>query len=1099
MSMRHCRSFTLAAVAACALLPFAGAAEGDGVVAKASEMRAGEGKLVVSEVAPTGTVGSVVGISTRPDGRLYLTNTNRRANGAIDIRKVPEWLMESLACTSIEDKRALLHRKLSDWHKLETFKEKIYAIDVSDSDGKMSRSAVAFEGFGTDINGVAAGVLWHDNALFVTCYPSLYKLTDPDGDGVFDKVEELVTGMGIHVGYGGHDMHGPTLGLDGRIYWSQGDKGFNITKDGKHHYGPGLGAVYRIDPDGSHFEVYCTGVRNPFDLAFDGNGNLFTVDNDGDFPTEREGIRFLLDGGDGGWRAHWQYREGKRWPELNAYNPWMADGLWKPPFAEQPAYVTSPFVSYSDGPIGLEWEPGTALNERYRGYFFLAESPKKITSFRLEESGAGFVQKDAHVVLAGPFCIGISFGADGALYAADWGDNDWMPHEKGRVLRLDDPLHAKDAVRLETQKQLRSDFSKRSDDDLTALLGHADQRVRLQAQLALAKRGDAGRTHFASVAADAKATRYARLHAVWGLGQLARHGDAVAGETLGRLLGDADAEVRAQAAKDLGDAGITAAADALAKALGDPAARVRLFAGIALGRIGTPAQLPAAVALLAANDNHDVYLRHAGVMALAGCVRQDHAPLVALTSNASRSVRLAAVVALRHLGEAQVARFLDDADAAVVGEAARAIHDDLSITAALPALAALLERDGLSDEPTVRRAISANLMQGDAVAAKRLVAFAQRKVAGELRAEALDALAAFLKPLVLDRVQGVYRGLPARDRALVVDAAAPALETLLFGKSKAAQAATAHLIAALGLPEWSDRLTTLANDTSKDAALRVVALGALETLGAKGLDAAVKQALGDADADLRGAALEIMAHAHPGDDATYAALDHALNGSVLADRQRAIAVLGATRHTRAVAKLGELLAQWKDGKLEAAVRLDVAEAVKAGADKNLGATLKDLEKQVAKSDPRGLAILALDGGDPLEGERTFRTSTTASCTQCHVSAPGVPPTVGPNLSGVGTRLDRSHLLTALVNPNAEIAQGFGVVNLTLNDGSVLSGALSGESDNEVTLRPVGAPEVRIAKSRIKTRSAPVSIMPPMGANLSPREMRNVVAFLATLK
>ncbi|HEX3133771.1 MAG TPA: HEAT repeat domain-containing protein, partial [Planctomycetota bacterium] len=1089
------RSLTLAILSL--WLPLANAAEegeGDGAAGKPSKVSEGKGKLTVSEVAPTGTVGSVVGITSRPDGRLYLTNTNRRANGAIDIRKVPEWLMESLACTSIEDKRALIHRKLSDWKKLETFKEKIYAIDVSDSDGKMTKSAVAFEGFGTDINGVAAGVLWYDNALFVTSYPSLYKLTDPDGDGVFDQQEELVTGMGIHVGYGGHDMHGPTLGLDGRIYWSQGDKGFNITKDGKHYYGPGLGAVYRIDPDGSHFEVYCTGVRNPFDLAFDGHGNLFTVDNDGDFPTEREGIRFLLDGGDGGWRAHWQYREGKRWPELNAYNPWMADGLWKPPFAEQPAYVTSPFVSYSDGPIGLEWEPGTALNDRYRGYFFLAESPKKITSFRLEKTGAGFVQKDAHVVLAGPFYIGISFGADGALYAADWGDNEWMPHEKGRVLKLDDPMHAKDTVRREMQKQLRSDFSKRSDDDLTALLSHADQRVRLQAQLALAKRGDTGRTHFATVAtnaANAKATQYARLHAVWGLGQLARGGDGAAGDVLTRLLGDTDAEVRAQAAKDLGEANVTSAADAVAKALTDPAPRVRLFAGIALGRIGAPAQLSAAVALLTENDNHDVYLRHAGVMALIGCVRQDHAPLVALKSNASRSVRLAAVVALRHMGDAQVAQFLSDTDAAVVGEAARAIHDDLSIAAALPALAALLDKDGLTDEPTVRRAISANLMQGDAVAAKRLITFAQRKVAGELRAEALDALAAFLKPLVLDRVQGVYRGLPARDHALVVDAAAPALETLLFGKSKAVQAATARLIAVLGLPEWSDRLTTLANDTSKDAALRVVALGALEAMGAKGLDAAVKQALGDADADLRGAALEVMAHAHPADDATYAALDYALSGSVLADRQRAIAVLGTMKHKRAVAKLGELLATWKDGKLDAAVRLDVAEAVRAGADKNHTATLKDIEKQVAKSDPRGLVILALEGGDPMEGERTFKTSTTASCTQCHVFAPGTPPTVGPNLSGVGTRLDRSHLLTALVTPNAEIAQGFGVVNLTLTDGSVLSGALASESDSEVTLRPVGAPEIKIAKSRIKTRSAPVSIMPPMGTNLSPHEMRNV--------
>ena len=73
------------------------------------------------------------------------------------------------------------------------------------------------------------------------------------------------------------------------------------------------------------------------------------------------------------------------------------------------------------------------------------------------------------------------------------------------------------------------------------------------------------------------------------------------------------------------------------------------------------------------------------------------------------------------------------------------------------------------------------------------------------------------------------------------------------------------------------------------------------------------------------------------------------------------------------------------------------------------------------------------------------------------------------------------------------------IDLTLTDGNIVSGAVAAESDTDVTLRAAGAPEVKIAKAKIKTRSAPVSIMPPMSANLSLREMRNVVAYLATLK
>jgi putative heme-binding domain-containing protein len=783
----------------------------------------------------------------------------------------------------------------------------------------------------------------------------------------------------------------------------------------------------------------------------------------------------------------------------------MADGLWKPPFAEQPAYLTPALSNYSDGPVGFKWEPGTALDDHYRGWFFLAESTKKLTAFRAEPQGAGFRQVGAHLIAAGPFATGLAFGPDGALYAADWGDNEWLPHQRGRVIRYDDPAMAKDSARAQTRQLLAEGMAKRSAVQLQALLAHADQRVRLQAQFQLADSGEAGRKTLTMVASTAGAAAgaavpAARLHAIWGLGQIARRRhDADALATLTGLLADADPEVRAQAAKMLGDADHLAAGDAVAKLLADPSPRPRLLAGIALARLGAPQHLPLAVAMLEANADHDVFLRHAGVMALSGSARADRAPLLALATHPAVAVRRAAVVALRMLGEPGVARFLDDADQAVAAEAARAIHDDLSIPAALPALAAVLAREDRDDDALLRRAISAYLRLGDEPSAKRLAAFAARRTApAELRAEALDSLGAWGRPLVLDRVQAFHRGLPARDRAIATAAIAPSLEGLLFGKSKTVQRATARLIAALELADWRDRVSALAVDPARDADLRVIALATMEAMNAPQLDDAIAKALADSAAPLRAAALGTLARRHPKDDASYDAIAKVLASDALADRQLALGVLGTLTAKRAVAMLEQYLERWKAGTLPAELRLDVASAVRAQGDKGLKAKLAGLEKQLAAADPRGLAILALEGGDPVAGEKLVRGAGTISCLQCH-SLGGGGSGVGPDLLHVASRLDRSRLLTALVDPSAEIAEGFGLVNLTLKDGTVLSGALASETATEVVIRPVGGQPQPVAKATIATRSKPVSIMPPMGANLTLVEMRDVVAYLATLK
>src|SRR5690606_23485049 len=134
--------------------------------------------------------------------------------------------------------------------------------------------------------------------------------------------------------------------------------------------------------------------------------------------------------------------------------------------------------------------------------------------------------------------------------------------------------------------------------------------------------------------------------AIWGICQLARKKAGKANVLL-PYLKDADPEIRSQTAKWLGDIRYKAAGEALLPLLKDTSSRARFFAAEALGRISfTPATTPI-IEMLRANNDEDVYLRHAGSLALARI--GDAAPVLALAKDPSREVRIAAVVALRKM------------------------------------------------------------------------------------------------------------------------------------------------------------------------------------------------------------------------------------------------------------------------------------------------------------------------------------------------------------------------------------------------------------------------------------------------------------------
>lgn len=1053
------------------------------------------GELSASVFGKTGMTGSSVGITLDDQGRAYVTNTNRRNNGEIDIRKNKTWLLDSLALTSPEDRQALIKKRMPDtWQDLAKFKEQIIRVTDTDGDGVGDKRAVVYEGFNELGNGLAGGLLWHDGALYVTVMPSLYKLTDKDKDGYFETKQELVRGIGYHIGYGGHDMHGPTLGIDGRIYWSTGDKGISVKlKDGRHIYYPGEGGVFRIEPDGSGFEVFAHGLRNPQELAFDQYGNLFTVDNDGDFG-DKERLHYVMEGSDSGWRAHYQYRSDRSWGETMGYNPWLADNLWNAPEAGkyQPAYLTPSLANFSVGPIGLEYNPGTALSAKWQHTFFLAESSKDIQAFKVETQGAGFKMLEPQAVVTGPFITGLFFGPDGALYGADWGNNEWVPHMNGGILKLDDKDAIKDSVRGEVQKLIKEGMAKRKPAELAELLGHADQRVRLKAQFELVKRNNA--ESLAKIAKEGQPL-LARVHAIWGMGQLGRK-DSSAMAAIASLLEDKDPEVRAQTARMMSDANHAPAAEALGKLLADESPRVRSLVGVALAKLGTPAQFDAAVKLAEQNNDADLFLRHAAAMALSGSGK---GKLGELAKHSAKAVRLAAVVAARMNHDPQAEAFLADADLTVVGEAARAIHDDRSIPDALPALAKLIEKPGLIDEAIIRRSISANIRNGTAEDAHRLMAYALRKDApAALRAEALETLVLWPKGLAFDRVMAMHRNLPAREASPVLEDFAKAFDTLIVDASPDVQKATAKLVRALDFTPAIEKLTPMALDEKLDPDTRANALQTLAVARAPRAQEAIDKAITSELPALRVAALQAMAEIKPDGAETIAALDAAMKRKVIAEQQPVLALLGTLKSDAAEKLLGTWLSKLTKNEAPPEIALDIYEAVKIMKSKNLNKKLSAVDASLKKV-KYSTWTLALHGGNAEEGKAIFGGSTTAACMQCHTLTAGVP-SVGPELSKIAAKLPPERLLKSIIDPQGEIAEGYGLISATLKNGSLVSGLLVKETKDEIILRLPATPITNtVKKTDIVSRTKPATAMPVMTSLLTRMEVRDLVAYLSTLK
>ena len=255
------------------------------------------------------------------------------------------------------------------------------------------------------------GLLYAHGDLYANANNSkgLYRLHDSNADDQFDVVQLLRSFPG-GVGHGRNDL---ALGPDGMIYSIHGDSvelpqsdirdWTSPFRDGQLQKPQSQGHVVRTDKDGQNWELMTTGLRNPFGIDFNQDGELFTYDADAEFdmgapwyrPTR---LNQLTSGADFGWRGLTQ-----QWPPYELDHPDNA----------------LPTATIGKGsPTAVKFGTTSHFPEPWRNALFILDwTYGRIVACHLFPRGAGYVCRSETFAKGRPLNVtDLDFGPDGGMY-----------------------------------------------------------------------------------------------------------------------------------------------------------------------------------------------------------------------------------------------------------------------------------------------------------------------------------------------------------------------------------------------------------------------------------------------------------------------------------------------------------------------------------------------------------------------------------------------------------------------------------------------------------------------------------------------------------
>ncbi|MES2790001.1 MAG: PVC-type heme-binding CxxCH protein [Planctomycetota bacterium] len=951
---------------------------------------------------------------------------------------------------------------------------RIVRLSDTDGDGRFDKTLVF-----ADKMMFPEGTMWLDGSLYVAAPPSIWKLTDTNGDGVADERSEWFQGKTL-TGCA-NDLHGPYAGPDGWIYWCKGAFAEQTyERPGQKPFVTKAAHIFRSRPDGSGLEHVMTGgMDNPVDVVFTPGGERFFTTTFLQRPGggKRDGVIHAVYGGvygkvNGVLDGH--PRTGDLMPVMSHLGP--------------------------AAPSGLTRYASTAFGTEYRNNLFACcFNQHRIMRHVLNGEQAMYQSQDSDFVVSDNVDFhptDILEDADGSLLILDTGG--WYklccptsqlskPDVLGAIYRV----RRKGVPQIADPRGTKLAFAKLTVAELVKLLADERPVVQERATKELARRGPSVVASLAEVIQQA-ASSQARCNAVWALTRIDHEAARVA---IRSALSDRDFEVRQAALNSISlwrDAG---AQSQLLVTLRTGSPMNQRLAAEALGRIGDPQQ--AATLLAAAAAPSDRGRDHAITYAL---LELQNAPAtVAGLQDPNPAVQRTALYVLDQLEDGKlepqnVAKLLASSDVGLKEAAAWVIgrHPEWS-----EALVGFFQTR-LADETL----LAADRQELERQLAQFATAASVQKLLADVVANPSTSKIARLSALQAMRASGL-KELPAAWSAALVaslaDADQPQLQRTLavlrvFPPAKEAQLA----------PEIVARLQTVSGDAQLLPEIRLEALAVLATPPRACDDAQFALLTENLDQEksitVRSVAAEVISKSQLTPPQLLA----------LADLFKIVGPLEVDRLLSAYEQGGDqavglkLIAGLKEAAALKSLRPDALKLRLAKFSPEVQQAAQPLfdilNSEAGKQKERLEELLVgLKDGDIRRGQAVFY-SQKASCVACHAIG-YLGGNTGPDLTRVGGIRTERDLLESIVFPSVSFVRSYEPVTIVTTEGKVHNGLIRQETTDEITLATGPKEEVRIPRADVEElRPSTLSIMPAgLDQQLTRQQLADLIAFLKNCK